>query len=500
MTRTGLRLRAAALALAGLTAASLTVPGLLGAAASTPAGPQVKLIPAQNSLTLPRFGGEVTMDPGIWTASLGAALEFDVQRASYASPLTLTQIIHQPGGGVTQVPFPATLIGRVPSQLRRFLQITVATTRGKVLDSSKTGFCPDSYDPERASPDSPATSPYPQECVADPFPKSLVWGVAKGWAVDPLELSAPSYRLRLGTYRVTETILPPYTRLLHIAAADATATVKVTVVKSSGCCGPPPGAHARPARPPSRALPTAPKVRTLANPPASSLPDLVPLPSWGISVSHTRGTKKNPASDQLDFGATVSISGNGPLDVEGFRSHGSPTMKAYQYFWQGGHVIGRARAGTMGFDSKHGHYHWHFQQFAQYSLLNSAQRLAVPSHKVGFCIAPTDPVDLLQPGAVWQPSFLGFGGQCGSPTALWVQEMLPLGWADTYFQSVAGQSFNITNLPNGTYYIQIRANPEHVLYETDTSNDISLRKVILGGTPGHRTVRVPALDGIDPEG
>ena len=54
---------------------------------------------------------------------------------------------------------------------------------------------------------------------------------------------------------------------------------------------------------------------------------------------------------------------------------------------------------------------------------------------MGFCIAPTDPVNLAEPTAVWQPSFLGFGGQCGSPTALWVQEMMPTGWGDTYFQS-----------------------------------------------------------------
>ncbi len=38
------------------------------------------------------------------------------------------------------------------------------------------------------------------------------------------------------------------------------------------------------------------------------------------------------------------------LDVEGFRSNGSPIMKAYQYFWKNGRVIGRTRAGTMGFD------------------------------------------------------------------------------------------------------------------------------------------------------
>ena len=132
------------------------------------------------------------------------------------------------------------------------------------------------------------------------------------------------------------------------------------------------------------------------------------------------------------------IGGHGPLDVEGFRSHASPVMKAYQYFWRGGHVIGRARAGTMGFDNQHGHNHWHFEQFARYALLNAAKSVAVRSHKQGFCIAPSDEVDLLLPHAVWQPSQVGLQGQCGSPTALWVAEEMPVGWGDTYIQSMAG--------------------------------------------------------------
>src|SRR5215472_5275497 len=89
--------------------------------------------------------------------------------------------------------------------------------------------------------------------------------------------------------------------------------------------------------------------------------------------------------------------------------------------------------------------------------------------------------------------------ECGSPTALWVAEEMPVGWGDTYIQSIAGQNFDITNVPNGTYYVEVIANPEKVLHETTTSNDVSLRKVILGGTPGHRTVKVPAWHGIDPE-
>jgi hypothetical protein len=80
-----------------------------------------------------------------------------------------------------------------------------------------------------------------------------------------------------------------------------------------------------------------------------------------------------------------------------------------------------------------------------------------------------------------------------------VREYLPVGWGDTYTQDVAGQAFNITGLPNGTYYIEVIANPQHVLREQSATSDVSLRKVILGGTPGHRTVQVPPWHGIDPE-
>jgi hypothetical protein len=173
----------------------------------------------------------------------------------------------------------------------------------------------------------------------------MVWGVQKGWGVDPVEFSNSSFRLKLGTYQLTAVITSKYRQLLGISAADATAHVTVKVVKSTQCCG------GRPARHPKRSgsLPRLPHVATLRNPPRAVLPDLVPLPSSGIRVFHFRKTKTSHSKDELSFGATVWIGGNSPLDVEGFRSHGSRTMKAYQSFWHGGHVVGRARAGTMGF-------------------------------------------------------------------------------------------------------------------------------------------------------
>ena len=489
------RRRAAAAGFASaVAAATLAGPALAGTQAAAP-GPVVKLIVAQNSITLPSFRGRVYLDPGVYAASLGSALQFDVQRASYTKPITLTQVIYRPGGGTTTRSLPSSLLDGF-NGLRDFLRLSVADTAGKVVASTRPLFCLN-FGPQRAVPDSARTNPYPPGCANDPFPKSLVMGLPRGWAADPagfsLSFPPPTVRLAPGTYKVTATIAPQYVRLLHITAADATASVKLTVVKARGCCGAAAPTTA-PAR--ARALAPLPRVPHLASPPAAALPDLVPLPSWGIGALHDRRS----GLDLLTFGATVWVGGNSPLDVEGFRSNGSPVMKAYQYFWRNGHVIGRARAGTMGFDSKPGHNHWHFEQFARYTLLDSAKTLAVRSHKVGFCIAPSDPVNLLAPHAVWQPPSIGFGDfTCGSPTALWVQEMMPVGWGDTYLQSIAGQAFDITSVPNGTYYIEIIANPQHVLYESNTRNDVSLRKVILGGTPGQRTVKVPAWHGIDPE-
>jgi Lysyl oxidase len=511
-SRWGLRL--AAVAAAGLTAVATLAAGPAsaqsvaarqgaagrqnGAARPTAvAGPTVKLVPAQNFVTVPLFGKQVFLDPGIYVEALGKALEFDVQRASYAKPLTITQVIHLPGHVTVHRRLPAWLAAGW-NGLRRFLRLSVTNSHGKTVASRVLALCPNSFNPQRAGPASPATSPFPQQCSSDPFEQAMVLGIQRGWGVDPFGgfgFGGGRFQLKLGTYTATMRITRVWAGLLHVSSRDAVAHVKFKVVKGNGCnfgC-PGRGQHGR-----TGTLPNLPSVPTLASPPTSVLPDLAPLPSWGISLQKSGG-KKKPVDFQLQFGATVWVGGNSPLDVEGFRVHGSPVMRAFQYFWRDGHVIGRTRAGTMGFDSKKGHNHWHFQQFAQYRLLNASKSLVLRSRKVGFCIAPTDPVNLVLRHATWVPSFTGFGGGCGSTTALWVQEMMPVGWGDTYFQSVAGQSFDITHLPNGTYYIEIIANPERVLHESSLSNDISMRKVILGGTPGHRTVHVPAFHGIDAE-
>jgi Lysyl oxidase len=488
-------LRSAALAVAGVAAAAGLPAGLAPAqAAAAHASPQLKLVVAQKSVNVPRYGRRVFIDPGVYVTAVGSALQFDVARAGYGQPITALQVIST-GHGVTKRPLPRKMLAGWHG-LRDFLRITMRNTAGKLVASEVRPFCPDTFNPQRSGPNAPAKSPFPWECAFDPFQLSNVWGIQRGWGDDAIFIAR---KLAYGRYTLTVKVTTQWQRYLHMTARGSTATVRIRVVKPGRCAFSCPASHdlRRPAR--SGVLPALPSnVPTLASPPASSLPDLVPLPSWGINVHHM-GSRTGPGKDVVTFGATVWVGGQSRLDVEGFRSHGSPVMKAYQYFWKNGRVIGRARAGTMGFDGKAGHTHWHFEQFAQYRLLKAGKSLVVRSRKVGFCIAPTDGVNLLLKHALLQPRFLGFGGDCGAPSALWVQEELPLGWGDTYEQWLPGQAFDISSVPNGTYYIEVIANPGKVLHEADTANDVSLRKIILGGTPGHRTVKVPAYHGIDPE-
>ena len=121
----------------------------------------------------------------------------------------------------------------------------------------------------------------------------------------------------------------------------------------------------------------------------------------------------------------------------------------------------------------------------------------VRSRKQGFCLAPTNAIDLIVERAVWNPWDNGVGTSCGREGALWVREVLQTGWADTYFQGIPGQSFNITTLPNGWYYARLEVNPLGALYETTTANNVESRLIHLGGRPGPRTVLATPWHGLD---
>ncbi len=464
--------------------------------------PSIRLIVPKTSVVIHRFGkgGPAYLDAGVLVAATGGAFDVRVERPDYTSDPVVWQVLNSSVVRILPSDIADGFLG-----LKDFYRLTLTNSHGKQVVKSVQDFCPSGQN-MRIDSTGPQNPTYPGYCYDSPFMLGTVFGIDQGWSVPVAGNNAPTFDGKDGLYTMRVSILPRYRQLFGISDANATAVVSVKI-KTGGpicvdICPPPP--HPLPhgtltsdgslaptgvQGPPLPSLDNAP---TLTSPPADAVPDLIALPAWSITLD------QHNHKAAIDFAATIWDKGPSPLVVEGFRGQNQKKMDAYQYFMKDGQVVGRARVGQLEFDTRPGHHHWHFEQFARYSLLDSTKTHGVVSEKQSFCLAPTDAIDLAVPSAQWQPYSTGLGTACAGPNDVWMREVLDTGWGDTYYQSVAGQSLDVTNLPNGVYYLSVEANPKGLLYEGDTSNNTALRKVILGGTPGgRRTLVVKPWHGIN---
>ena len=434
-----------------------------------------------------REGRPASLNPGVFAAAVGGAFEIHANRAGYGSPIVGSQW----ADGAWVRDLDSSMVDSWRG-LRSFIHVRVKGPDGDVIVDRDLDWCPTGWDNQRVDDSGPDVQRFPMwGCFAMPFSLGTVWGIDQGWAspltsryggsTDPVRLNG-----RDGTYRVRYSFPQAVIDTFGIDPADAMAKVRVTLETGRG--------HSSASR---RAVPAqqeaAPRVPIDRDPDPSTVPDLIPTPAWSIDITRTRN-----GPPFLAFASNIWNAGPSPMVVEGFRRSDSNVMDAYQYFYDGATPVGRTRAGTFEFDTRHGHHHWHMDQFVRYDLLNADRTQIVRSTKQSFCLVPTDAIDLTVENADWQTDFGGgLGTACGGSDAIWIREVLPVGWGDTYYQYVAGQSFPIKGLPNGRYYVQVTANPTEEMIEASTANNVSLRRVVLRGKAGERRVIVPPHMGID---
>lgn len=459
----------AALAVAGLPFAG--TPSSAREAAAPPAESPLRVW-APAAVTAESYGGDVYSDLGVRLVAGSAPFELWSHRATYDDPITTEW--RSPGGTVA---LPAGTMTSFAG-LDQFLRIRVRrASDDKFITKVHLPGCLNGYG-ERSRPDAAARSPYPTMCPTNPYTVGSVMGIQAGWAVAPTSFwDNPPLHLKPGVYDVSVSIPAEYRTLFGISAADGRRNLTLTVVDGGGGKAAPPrtrGTHPEP----SAHRPT----RSAAGKVAGPTPDLRSLPAFGIQL--------NGKGNVLRFGANVWNAGDSPLVVDGFRRDGEDEMDAYQYFFDAsGEQTGYQLVGSMHWHAAN-HNHWHFEDFAQYQLLDKDMATVVKSTKQSFCLANTDAVDYTVPDADWHPENTDLSTACGGYDALSIREVLSAGSGDTYFQYRAGQAFRIADLPNGIYYISVEANPLGNLVEADTTNNDSLRKIRLGGKAARRWVRV----------
>ncbi|HEX2051610.1 MAG TPA: lysyl oxidase family protein [Actinomycetota bacterium] len=484
LTRRARRLAAAALA--ALVAAPLVAP----AQAEPSAPPSLRLFATRDDVELVRYRGRVYLQLGVWATPVGGDFDLRAQRPDFGRPVVVSQLDPATGDVVRTLPSDAASSLR---GLDDFVVVTLRDDGGEVVAEKSFWMCPNA-DRQRVDGEGRDVSRFPEFCDdGSVFFKGNRWGIDDHWAIDVMEAGpswTPRMRAPAGDFEATVRIADRYADALGVAPEDATVTLQVTVRDYRDRGAPQAAAEAADGGG-ETPVPHA-GVPTVEEPPAGTAPDLVALPAWRLQVGRDDGR------DHLGFASTLWNDGPAPLVVEGYRRAGEDVMDAFQYFYDAsGEPVARTPAGTIEFDHRRGHHHWHMTQFVEYSLVDALTGDVVRSKKQSFCLVPTDPIDLSVPGAEFYPWNDGRRSRCGGFDALWIREHIPAGWGDTYYQRVAGQAFDVTNLPNGWYRARIEVNPTGVLHERTTDNNVDERLLYLKGEPGSRRVRVAPWKGLD---
>lgn len=462
--------------------ASLTLlAGIPPAVAVDP--PKVRIFAASTTVTVERDRRDFAwVDPGVWVASVGGAFELRATRPDYDTPVSFVQTDASTGEILRTLPLE---LLRGWSGLKDFVHLSVRDAHGTLLTRQVFDFCLNTYYRARLDDEGPLNSEYPYICGGNPFTRGMVWGIDDHWAVNPLSDYGVGFIAPRRNYSLRVWIDPAWVEALGLEPHESEARVRIVVVDRGTL-------DARAQSAPSSPYARGPRVPTTTTPDPGSLPDLIALPAWGIGTYHRKGR------DYLVFNATEWNAGPGTLVVEGFRGVDEEFMDAFQYFHLDGEPVGRAPIGQMEFHRAHSH--WHFEQFTQYSMLDASSGEIALSGKQSWCLANTDAIDLAVPNANWNAFSGDLFTMCGGPGALWIREILDVGWGDTYSQFIVGQAFDITDLPNGEYFIRVRVNPTGSIFEVTTANNVEDRLIELHGQPGDRGAFVPPWHGLDTEG
>jgi Lysyl oxidase len=188
---------------------------------------------------------------------------------------------------------------------------------------------------------------------------------------------------------------------------------------------------------------------------SGALPDLI---IWGPSV--------NPSTIQRTFAATDCEV------VEGCEPVGTRTLLSFttetRNIGAGDLNMGDPATNSL-FIWAMCHQHWHFEQFASYSLLDANSNVVASGHKVGFCIEDVQAWTNTHPQAkyvcVSNPS---------TNINIHDNQGIQSGWADVYSAGLPCQYIDVTTVAPGQYTLQMIVNPDHVIPESDYDNDTTL--------------------------
>jgi hypothetical protein len=217
----------------------------------------------------------------------------------------------------------------------------------------------------------------------------------------------------------------------------------------------------------------------LTAPGASSTPSAY-YPDLQTVVPHQLQLVNSQKREILRFTNGFTNLGGGPLAI---RPDFQPTVTvATQEIWDpSGNVVEEHPAGSYEYHPEH--HHWHIADVALFQVHSGSETgplVGSGSTKVGFCLIDWYKLDdnAKTPERTFWSCAEGYQGAS-------------VGWVDQYHQQLAGQSVELTGVPDGVYWLTSTANPLGVFRETRYDNNTAWIKFELySGRTGNRKIRL----------
>lgn len=206
---------------------------------------------------------------------------------------------------------------------------------------------------------------------------------------------------------------------------------------------------------------------------AALLPDLGMARVQRIVID----TTYQPGHKLLRYNALLPNIGKGAFEVRGTRSSTAQTnMSVKQVLYQsGGGTTTRATGATVSFQTGV----WRLGALEAGWLQSSSGHIAALV-KHWYCPQDDSAFNLSLPGAPSTAKYTSCGGD--KPALLSVTLGMSVGWADNYGPYSYQQYIDITNVPDGTYYLYAQADPNNYFQESNETNNTTWTEIKIKGT------------------
>ena len=229
------------------------------------------------------------------------------------------------------------------------------------------------------------------------------------------------------------------------------------------------------------ALGSAPAGAHPADTPAK--PDLQTLVPSEMQITQTCAFLFFNCKKYLRFSNTVGNFGDGRFEMRPQNNASTGRTTAYQRVYS--HDVAGAwylaqefPIGDFAFHSAHGH--WHFEGFANYSLVTAnASDTAITgtqrrsSQKTTFCVIDTNRLSVT-PEHTGPQTYT----RCGQNDVTG----LTVGWGDRYGYHLAGQEIDLNGIGDGFYWLVSTADFQGRIAETNETNNCTAAKIEIRGT------------------